>query len=198
MNTDNERDFGWHSAIIMRGGHLSIESFFTKAEAIEHLRTWYAGVLAELEDPEDRAEHIAEFGHPTTATVEGMCNFYAAGEEHHWWCDVVPVECVLSRISPTLMDIHLATPHAAVVLTEGLVEAQPCQSYDQALATLRDRAGEWDLDPSDPDPTTASAEQLSTLYGGDEPGMWIGIMPLITTPYGPAVLVPIDRLSANI
>lgn len=192
-----DEPIAWHTAIIMRAGILSMESYAWKSDAIAHLRRWYADLLTE-QDPDDRPDLIAEFGDPETATVDQMSAFYGMGESEMYWCDVVPVEQVLNRILPTLTQTLDPIPHAAVVLDGGTVAAHPCPSYDDALTALRHQACEWDHDPDLPDPATASIEQLAQACGADVPGQWFGIMPILHTEHGPSVLIPIDHLPATI
>lgn len=185
------------TAIIMNAGQLTMETFRTKDLAVAYLRRWYARQLRQ-QDATDRAELMAEFGAPATATVAQISAFFGCWDNPtNYWCDVVPVDAVLNRIAPTLLRLA-EHDHAALVLADGHVDAQPCASYDQALAALRSQATAWEHDDPALDLNQASLEELVQAYSDGSAGQWLGIMPILATDDGPAVLVPIDRLPAEI
>lgn len=188
---------GAHTLIIMRHGRLTMDTFYTYQAALEAMRVWYADLIDDHSPPE-RVELRAEFGAPATATVTQMNAFFGCwGDRADYWCDVVPVEAVLNRIAPTMIR-HAAQAHAALVLADGLVNAQACASYDAALAVLQVQASAWGHDDLPLDPATATIEDLAQAYSDGSAGQWLGIMPILATDDGPAVLVPIDRLPAQI
>jgi hypothetical protein len=71
--------------------------------------------------------------------------------------------------------------HVALVSMDGHIDATPAPSYEEALDLLRKRAEtwEWEIDPEHPlDRSTATLEQLSTLYAHDaanEESCWVDI-----------------------
>jgi hypothetical protein len=183
--------------IIMSAGRLTMETFDDQQTAVAALRRWYFELLDDHPLPE-RVDLVTEFGAPATATVAQMNAFFGCWDDPaDYWCDIVPVEAVLNRIAPPLIR-HAEQAHAAVVLADGLVAAQPCASYATALAALRTQASAWEHDDTVLNTATASIEDLSAVYCDEHAGQWLGIMPILLTENGPAVLVPLDYLPATI